>query len=450
MNLDLNQEINVEIKRLGINGEGIAYYQKLAIFVNHAIPGETVKIKITKVEPKYAMGEIITILKKSEKRISPFCPHYDRCGGCTLQHIRYEATGEYKRDLIVQALERYTTLNVRSFEIKKTILMEDPYSYRAKSSLPYRQFTNQAVFGIFETNSNIIVPIDSCPIQHDVVNKINTFVLNKINQYKIPCFNNKTKEGIIKMVVTRISLKSGQAQVTFILNEPYNLKSLANDLMKLDEVVSVFQSLNNKPDANHIFGEKIEKLAGEDVIIERLSSFDYRLYPASFFQLNPTQTVKLYDEVKKACKLSMKEIVIDAYCGAGAIGIYLAKQAKEVIGIEINHDSIENAKENAKLNKIKNITFLEGDTTTLLPTVLKEKNADILVVDPPRTGLTKELKDAINKHKPNKIVYVSCNPSTLAKDISEIEQNYQVKYIQPLDMFPWTAHVETVVLLYRR
>ena len=218
--------------------------------------------------------------------------------------------------------------------------------------------------------------------------------------------------------------------------------------MNNKKITSVYYSINNNLEDASIFGKEIVKVCGNDSIKEKIGDYYYNLLPNSFFQLNPTQAKVLYDEVKKACKLSFKENVLDAYCGVGSIGIYLAKWAKEVVGVESNKQAVVNAKENANINKIKNIRFIEGNASNVLPYLVKDHFIpDVMVFDPPRTGMTPDIKEAINKCLPKRIVYVSCNPASLAKDLAELTEEYQIKYIQPIDMFPFTSHVESVVLL---
>ena len=448
--LKLNQKLIVDIKRLGINGEGIAYYQKLAIFIDDAIPGETVEIEVTDVNPKYSKGKVIRYIEKSKDRREPFCKYYNECGGCQLQHIDYQKTLEYKRELVFLSLQRYSTVNPRSFEIKKTIGMENPLNYRNKSSLPVNFDGNKPYVGMYAKNSNKLIKIDSCPIQHESLNKINETACNMIQKNTLTCFNPKTKKGHVRYIVSRTSLANNYSQVSFILNEDSSkVKGLAQDMLGKNNIISVYKSVNNDLKSPEIFSKNIQKLNGEDYIYEKLGKLNFALLPNAFFQLNPVQTVKLYDEVKKACKSTKDTVIWDCYCGVGTISLWLSDKAKKVIGFDINKQSISSAKENLALNKnINNVEFYERDLTQTLPKSLIEgdNKPDIIVADPPRTGLN-QLKDLILTVLPKQIIYISCNPSTLAKDIAVLSEKYNIKYIQPVDMFPYTAHVECVALL---
>lgn len=445
----LNDEIFLDIKRIGINGEGIGYYKKQAIFVPGVLPKENVKVKIVKVNGGYAEGEVVEIKTKSPERCENFCDYYTKCGGCSIQHLNYEASGAMKRDLLMEAITRYTKLNPRSFEVKPTIIMKDPMHYRAKVNMPVRNGIHGVVFGLYAPNSEKFVRIKNCGIQNEVINEVVYEVGKALDKLVIKAYDGKEKKGYVRYLVVRSSVYNKETQVSFILDKKLPLMDeLAKEVMKIKNVVSVYYSVNNDDDDPMIFGKDIIKVAGKDSITEKLGDYYYNLLPNSFFQLNPSQAAVLYEEVRKACKLSRKENVLDAFCGVGSIGIYLAKWAKEVVGVESNKQAVENAKENAKLNKLNNIRFIEGNATNVLPYLIKDHFIpDIMVFDPPRTGMTPEIKQAIIKSKPKRIVYVSCNPASLAKDLDTLSEYYTVSYIQPVDMFPFTSLVECVVRL---
>ncbi len=437
-NVNINDEIIVDIKRLGINGEGIAYYLRKTIFINNAIPGETVLIKITDDKTTYLIGEIIKFISTSDNRTQPFCKYYNECGGCQIQHINYNFSKKLKKDLLTEAITKYSSLNPRTFQVNETVIMDNPKGYRNKSQMAISE-DNGLSLGLYKANSRDIVNVISCPIQNEIINSINIKVLKVLEAFNI-------ESSIFKNVVTRVSTFDNKAQVTLIINkDSIKIDEAAKEIINIPNVVSVYKSINTSDTS--MFAD-IVKLEGTDTITEEIDGFKFNLLPTSFFQLNTLQTQKLYQTVKKLCKLSFKENVIDAYCGVGTIGTYLAKNAKHVIGIEINKDSITNAIENAKINKIKNIEFIQGDSTIEIPKLINNGFIpDIMVFDPPRTGLSNEIKSLIKKVLPKRIVYVSCNPATLAKDLNELKDNYKVKSITPFDMFPYTSHVESVTLL---
>lgn len=450
--LSVNEEVEVTIKKYGINGEGIGYINRLAIFVPNALIDETVKVRITKIEDKYSEAEIVSYINKSKDRVEPFCPNYGLCGGCQLQHLGYNKTLELKRDLIIESISKYTTLNPKSFEIKKTIGMDNPKGYRNKSALPVRFDGKKSVVGIYKANSNRLIPLTTCPIQNDKINEINNMVLKYMDELNVLPYDSKKNIGSIRYIVTRIGLNTNEVQITLVLgNKCLKLEELVKKISTIPNVKSVYTDYNHDPKSPLIFNNKIRKQFGNDTITEKLGNFKFVLKPNAFFQLNPIMTEKLYDEVKKASKLSMKEKVLDAYCGVGTIGIWVSKLAKEVIGIEANKEAIENALDNVSANKIKNVKFINGEVMNELPKLVENGwEPDVILLDPPRTGLGVDLCNLLLKTEPKRIVYVSCNPSTMAKDINYLSTRYNVNYIQPLDMFPYTARVECIVQLNKR
>ncbi len=447
--LRIDDELIVDIKRLGINGEGIAFYKKLAIFVDGVIPNEQVKIKLTKVDEKMAFGEVVELIKSNSARITPKCPHYGVCGACQTAHINYEKMLEFKRDSIIEALTRYTTINPRSFEIRKTIGMDDPYHYRNKASLQVKSVANETKVCMLQKESNMPVVIDDCNVQSETINKVVKQILKIIDKLEVPLYVPKYNRGVLRYIVCRVSYATNQVLVCFVCNEKNSkIKELAIETSKLENVASVYENFNTSMKDGIIFGDETNHLCKDEFIIETIGDYKFRLKPTTFFQLNTTQTKKMYDEVKRLAKLSFKETVLDAYCGVGTIGLYIAKMAKEVIGIEYNKESVEQANLNATLNKIKNAKFLQGDTAELLPKLISQgQNFDVAIVDPPRTGLGETLCKTLLNAKIKRIIYVSCNPSTFAKDLAILDEAYTVKQIQPIDMFPQTSLVECVVLL---
>ena len=445
--LNVADKISVEIKRMGINGEGIAYYKRLAIFVEGALPGEICDVSITSVSEKMARAKVVEIKRPSKDRVEPLCKYFGRCGGCQTMHVDYLKMGDFKRDMVIESITRYTDLNVRSFEVKKTVLMKNPYNYRYKSSLPVRKFNENATVGLYSTDSKEVVYIDECMNQAKEINEINTKILHLMDKLNIIPYIDKYKRGEVKYIVTRVSHFNKEAQVTFVLNEKTKkILELAKEVIKIDNVVSVFESLKDEESDSLIFGSDVKLLEGKNTITESIGKYKFELLPTAFFQLNPIQTEVLYEHILKACKLSFKERVLDAYCGVGTIGIYLSHNAKEVVGIEYNKEAVENANNNAKLNKLKNARFLQGDVVELLPQMLSNGEAfDIIVADPPRVGLGSKLCEAILESGAKRFIYVSCNPATLAKDLNILTRKYNVSSIEPFDMFPNTSHVETVV-----
>ncbi len=443
----LNESILLTIKRIGINGEGVGFYKRQTIFVPGALPGEIVEVKITEAKDFYATGVITKFKQKSVDRVEPQCPYYDKCGGCQLQHLSYEAQLEEKKNIVVESFERYYDGNVSKILFKDTIGNENPYRYRNKSSLPCRHDGEKVVVGMYASNSNHLVYIDDCMIENEEIKKTREYILSFLSTNKIDVYNPKTKTGSLRYLVIR-SFGEDNTQVTFVLYKEDN--KFVNVIKKMN-LKSIYYSINSDPKSVEIFGPKLICVKGKEAIEGQLGALKFKISPKAFFQLNTKQTVVLYDEIKKACQLTGNEKILDCYCGIGSIGMYLADQAKEVRGIDVNVDGINDAKEFAKINKIDNIKFYNGNILPHLNQFEKDGFVpDIVVVDPPRKGLELNIINYFQKKKVNKIIYVSCNPSTLAKNLNHLQRDYIIKYVQPIDMFPNTAGVETVVLLFHK
>lgn len=445
----MNEKDNfiLDIKRLGINGEGIGFYNKTAVFVQNAIPGEGHNIEIIKKDNKMAFGKTLEIKRVSKDRIAPVCPYYNECGGCNVAHISYERMLKLKKESIIEALNRYTSLNPRTFEIRETVPSDDIFHYRNRSQLNVKSIDSSYSVCMLKPNTNHIVPISNCLVQRKKINEINNKVVKLAEEMGISCYIAKFSRGILRYLITRVN-EQNEALVCFVCGEKNSkIKELAKKVMQIEGVRGVYEAFNSSKKEIGFFTEEPVLLEGQPYIIEKLGKISYQIYPNTFFQLNTKQAEKMMEIVLKNCKLSFKERVLDAYCGVGAIGLYLAKMTKEVVGIEYNKDAVIAANENAKLNKIKNAKFLQGDATLLLPQLLKEEAFDVLVVDPPRIGLTDEFINEVNSAKINRLIYVSCNPATLAKDLEKLSEVYKINSITPVDMFPQTALTEAVVTL---
>ncbi|MGN1387076.1 MAG: 23S rRNA (uracil(1939)-C(5))-methyltransferase RlmD, partial [Bacillus sp. (in: firmicutes)] len=445
MTLEVGQTFPLTIKRLGINGEGVGYFKRGVVFVPGALPGEEIVAEATKVHPKFAEAKVKRIRKASEHRVTPQCPVYDQCGGCQIQHLDYAQQLKEKRDIVKQAFEKYMKKDVERLNIKETIGMDNPWNYRNKSQFQVGTKDGQIIAGLYGINSHNLIDIPNCIVQHPFSNEITVTVKEAMQQLGIPAYDEKKKSGIVRTVIVRTGFATGEVQVVIVtISEklPKKNQLIPMILEKHPEVKSIVQNVNNK-DTSLIFGDKTIHLAGEEVINESLGELSYELSARTFFQLNPTQTVKLYNEAKKAAALTGKENVVDAYCGVGTIGLWLSDEAKEVRGMDIIPESIEDAKKNAKRHGKTNVKYEVGKAEDIMPKWVGFEGwrPDVLVVDPPRTGCDQKLINTILNSMPKRIVYVSCNPSTLAKDIQQLSKLYRVNYIQPVDMFPHTAHV---------
>lgn len=444
------QQFPLTIKRLGINGEGVGYFKKQVVFVPGALPGEEVVVEVTKAHPKYAEAIVKKVRKRSEHRVKAPCIVYEQCGGCQLQHLEYGQQLKEKRDILIQALERHTRFNIDEMDIRETIGMDNPWHYRNKSQFQLGEDHGKVIAGMYSIDSHRLINIPECIVQQPVTNKVTNVVKQILADFKVPVYNEKTRKGIVRTIVTRVGIKTGQVQVMLVTAKkelPRKEVIIAEITKRLPEVVSIMQNVNPKK-TSIVLGDETIHLSGEKIVEERLEEFTYELSARAFFQLNPVQTVKLYNEVKKAAGLTGEEKIVDAYCGVGTIGLWLADGAGEIRGMDIIPEGIEDAKKNARKHGVENASYFTGKAEELMPKWVKEGwQPDVVVVDPPRTGCDAKFLETILKVKPKKFVYVSCNPSTLAKDLQVLSSKYKVEYLQPVDMFPQTAHVECCALI---
>lgn len=447
--LSIGDKVTIEIKKLGINGEGIGYYNQLAVFVPGAITRETVDVEIVDVKPGFTLAKVVTISNPSERRLTPPCPFYEKCGGCQLQHVEYSEQLKHKQHLLKQSFKRYTKLDVDRILIKKTLGMKNNYGYRNKSQMPFKNTNFGLALGLYEPGSNYFVPIDSCMVQHGVVNQTNETILKLCREKNLSAYDTRNKEGILMNLITRYMESSDSLQVTFIVTEFVEpLKQIAEKAKRLiPNLKSVHYSVNN-PKNTSMFGKTVVKIWGEDYIDTTFKNRNYKLSPEAFHQLNTKQMEVLYDEIDKAAGLKGYETVIDCFSGIGMTAIEMASRVKTVYGIDFAEASIKDAKQNAEINQIKNVFFIHDRVEKSLPGLIEKKGKpDVIIFDPPRTGLEPSLIKTLLDAKIKKMIYVSCNPSTLAKDINELSALYQIEYIQPIDMFPHTASVESISLL---
>ncbi len=449
MEIKKNDFLEVEILDIGINGEGIAKIDNFPIFINGAITGEFVKIKILKVNKNFAYGKLIEIIKKSEKRIEPICEHFGACGGCSLLHIDYDYQLDIKTNFIKSNLKKIANLD---FNVERAMGMKNPLAYRNKASFPISYQDNLKI-GFYKPRSHNIVNIENCiiqsPINEPIIAKLRKFIeINNISVY-----DEKTGKGILRHIITRVGNKTGEVMVCLVINA----KSFAYEnelvlaLKDIENIATIVLNFNTK-NTNVILGDKTKTIYGKGYITDYIKDLKFNISPLSFYQINQVQTEILYKTALDYCQLSKDEIVFDAYCGIGTISLFLAKECKMVYGIEIIEDAIENAKQNAKENKIENAKFLVGKSEEVIPNLIFKEGIvpDTIVVDPPRKGCDKALLDAIGKTEVKKLVYVSCDNSTLARDIAYLKQyGFRLEKLQPVDMFCMTCHIECVAQLKR-
>lgn len=448
--MEVGKRIPLNIKKLGINGEGIGYYKRNIVFIPGALVGEEVYAELTKVSHNYSEAKIIKIQKKSKHRVTPECPVYEQCGGCQLQHMKYSSQLVAKRHIVLQALQKYVPELANTVDVKKMIGMEDPWNYRNKSQFQVRKQNFQVKAGLFAENSHHLLDINDCLVQDVRTNRVTNEVKRIVENLNIPVYDGSSTRGIIRTIVVRVGLETDEIQLVIVTTRKTfpQQEAFIEALQDIDkDIVSIVQNVNSE-DTSLIFGDYTKVWAGKETIHERLGEFAFDLSARAFFQLNPSQTVHLYNEIKKAAALTGEEAVVDAYCGVGTVGLWLADGAQEIRGMDTLPESIADAKVNAENHEVKHATYEVGTAEACLDRWAEDGFVpDVLTVDPPRVGLAQSFIDTILDVMPERIVYTSCNPSTLAKDLSQLTQIYKIAYIQPVDMFPQTAQVESVTLL---
>ncbi|AYC30237.1 23S rRNA (uracil(1939)-C(5))-methyltransferase RlmD [Paenisporosarcina cavernae] len=451
--VELGQKFPLTIKRLGINGEGIGYFKRNVIFVKGALPGEEVTAKVTKVHPKFAEATLLNVRKESKFRQTPPCPIYWECGGCQLQHMTYARQLVEKRDMVVQALERYVRELAPSIDVRATIGMDNPWHYRNKSQFQTREQNGKVAAGLFAEGTQQLLDIEECIVQHPDTTKVTNATKRILDELNIPIYDGVSQAGLVRTIVVRTGIRTDEIQLVLVTTraELPKRELLISKLAAIDpNIVSVVQNVNAKQ-TSLIFGDRTILLHGKKTLHEELGELAFDLSARAFFQLNPAQTINLYNEIKRAANLTGKETVVDAYCGVGTIGLWLAPEAKEVRGMDVIADSIYDAKKNAEKHGFEHVSYEEGTAEAWLATWSKSGFVpDVLTVDPPRTGLAPSLLQTILNIRPKRFIYTSCNPSTLAKDLNELKKAYKISYIQPVDMFPQTSQVECVTLLTRK
>lgn len=450
-----NKEYILDIIAQGYEGEGIAKIDGYPVFVEGALQGEKVKVLIVKVKKNYAYGKLLEILNKSENREEAKCPHYNRCGGCSVQHMSYKAQLDFKWNRVKDCISKIAGL--KEDIVKYPLGMDNPYRYRNKVQLPVGLVNGKLAIGFYAPRSHNIIDIEKCIIQDEIAEKVSEItkawmIKNKIQPATIDGEFNPS--GLIRHIMIRRGFTTNEVMVVLV--------TLKDKIPHIDELIkalkenisgikSIIQNINPQ-NTNVILGEECKVLWGDEFITDYIGDLKFNISPLSFFQVNPIQTEVLYSKAIEYAKLNGKEIVFDAYCGTGTITLCLAQKAKKVYGVEIIEPAIINARENAKNNNINNAEFFVGKSEEVIPNLINEGIiADTIVVDPPRKGCDKVLLDSIIKVAPKRLVYVSCDPSTLARDLKILtEGGYKVIEVQPVDMFPHTSHIECCSLLIKK
>ena len=447
-----NDMVTLEITDLGSSGEGIGKVDGFTLFVKDALIGDVIQAKIIKLKKNYGYGRLMEILTPSPSRVEARCPQARACGGCQIQPLAYEKQLEYKENKVKELLERVG--KVQDYVMEPIIGMEEPWYYRNKAQFPVgKTKEGEIVTGFYAGRTHSIIPVEECFIQHSLNQELMAIVRQWMKAYDVQPYNEASHTGLVRHIFTRIGKYTGEVMVCLVINGKKIPKEaeLVECLKKVPGMTSICLNINREK-TNVILGSTVKCLWGQPYITDKIGDIAYRISPLSFFQVNPIQTQKLYSTALEYAGLTGNETVWDLYCGIGTISLFLAKSAKKVYGVEIVPEAIADAKENAQLNGIENAEFFVGKAEEVLPEQY-EKNgvyADVIVVDPPRKGCDEKLLQCMVQMAPKRIVYVSCDPATLARDLGFLEANgYKVEKVRCTDMFPHSTHVETVCLLSR-
>ena len=450
--LSKNKEYVVDIVDIGQGGVGIGKYEGFTVFIEGGLIQDKVKVIISKSKKNYAVGDIVEILEKSPFRVDRICSDdLKDCGGCQIQELDYNKQLELKTNEVKQVISRIGKLE--NVEIHETIGMQSPCRYRNKAQFPIQNINGSTAIGFYKKKSHDVIPTDMCVIQHDINDKIIKIIKTYIQAYNVSIYNETTHTGVLRHLVTKVGFTTNEVMVVLVANGT-NLPHLNELASVLKENIPGFKTLVlnvNKAKTNVILGKENKVIYGNGKINDYIGDLVFEISPLSFFQVNPVQTEVLYNKALEYAELKENDTVFDIYCGIGSISLFLAQKATKVYGIEIVEDAIKDAKINAKLNNLNNVEFYVGKAEEVVPKMYSEgKTANVVVVDPPRKGCDEKVLDTIVSMKPDRVVYVSCNPSTLARDLAYLdERGYKCVEIQPVDMFPHTMHVETVAKLRR-
>lgn len=444
-----NNEYEVEIIDNGYEGEGIAKINDYTIFIPGAIKGERCKILIVKVNKAFAFGKLIEVTQKSNNRVQADCSTYKRCGGCSLRHIKYEETLNIKREKVQNLVNK--SLN-KSVTVNKVIGMESPFYYRNKLQYPVGKNKNgEPIMGVFANRTHEIIPVENCLIQNREAEMVAKRVFEFIKENEISIYDENTRTGAIRHIIVKIGVKTNEIMCIVVTNESKFereqelVEAIAGEF---HNVKTIIKNINNK-NTNVILGQKNVALYGDGFIYDKLGEYTFKISANSFYQTNPIQTETLYNRAIEFAKLNKEDVLCDLYCGIGTIGIFASKKVKKVYGIEIVEEAVEVAKENAKINNVNNIEFIAGDVEKAFKELIEVRGVQptVIIVDPPRRGFDTTTIGKILELEVERVVYVSCNPATMVRDMNLLEEKYEVGEIQPVDMFPYTSHVECVAVL---
>ena len=475
--MNKNQIVTIATEDIGNDGEGIGKYEGYTLFVKGAVPGDVAKVKVLKAKKTYGYAKVEELITPSPDRVVPRCPVAGKCGGCQLQHLSYKRQLAYKADKVKNCLLRIGGIEEeRLTAVTEPIIgMEEPFYYRNKAQYPVgTDKEGKPVMGFYAGHSHNIIDCTDCAIQEPVNAVILPVVKEFMQEKNISAYDEETGKGLLRHVLTRVGFTTKEVMVCLIINGRTfpGAEELAVRVAKAVEsymgkpedagtgitqryTLKSFCLNVNTEKTNVILGQEILPVYGDKYITDYIGNIKYQISPLSFYQVNPKQTVKLYEKALEYADLAGNEIVWDLYCGIGTISLFLAQKAKQVYGVEIVPQAIDDAKVNSKINNLDNAEFFVGAAEDVMPAKYKESGgtmkADVICVDPPRKGCEESLLDTVVAMEPKRIVYVSCDPATLARDVKYLEsKNFELKKVCPVDQFGHTGHVETVCVLYKK
>lgn len=434
--------MKLEIVKAGINGEGIAFFKRKPVFIEGCFPDEVVDADLID-EGRHYKGRLKAILKKSPNRIRPVCSYADKCGACALMGLKYDGQLAIKMQLLENALYKYAEYEGK---IEGIVKSDDVYGYRNKCNLPIIDYNGKLVNALYKQGSNHPCLITTCFIHEESVEEIRRKILDVLNRYKLQAYDRREKKGMRQLIVR--AFDKG-AQAVLVTGNDTLKENVIADLKKIKGLKSLFQGINTVRDPIRMMPEKLRPLFGKEKIEVKSLNYELELSPQAFFQLNHKQAEQIYKDAAALIKEKQK-LIIEGYCGIGTISLAMHDKAEKIIGIEIIEKAIKDAKDNAKINKVENVEFRCGDAAKEIRKIVEKEKADVIVVDPPRTGLDDELLKTLLKSKAKQIIYISCNPSTLGKDLYILKKEYEIHLVRGYDMFPNTPLVETLVELVRR
>ncbi len=439
------------IDGLGHSGAGVGRHRDVAVFAPYTCPGDQIDAEATEIRRDMVYARVVHLCVPSPDRTTPACPVYGSCGGCQLQHISYERQLELKTEMVRETLSRIGKFTEP--RVLPALGMANPWGFRNKAQFPVGMRRGRLVAGFYGPGSHRLVPVETCPVQHPTNNRIMAEALRVAAKYGISAYDERSGEGMLRHILAKVAAETGQGMAAFVTNTrvfPHEREIAQEMTNRVPGLSSVVQNVNTQR-TNIILGQVTRTLAGEPVIEDRLGGLRFKVSAESFAQTNPAQAKVTYDIALTYAGVGAADDAIDAYCGIGTITLLLARKARKVYGIENVEAAVTDARNNARINRINNVEFLLGDAEKVLPDLAKRGvRPEVLVLDPPRKGADNEVIRAALAMAPRRIVYVSCEPATLARDLAKLAGGgYKLAEVQPVDMFPHTAHVETVVLMSR-